>query len=346
MKKLSFWIRLVLSVGLIVFLLRIAHVRDMVTIVMHSDPVLLLIAYLLALGDRLLMAYKWNRLLRVKGIQISFLNAASLYLQTSFLGLCLPVPIGADAVRAYAVAKDNHKVGDVIASIVCERLLGFLALLVFALGSIILSLYTFRQTFFVAIWHVFWVLAFLLIMLLAVIYLSLNSTVVYGVQALLHKWHISVEQYWLGRKLKDIYQSYRSYQTNKDELAIFFGLSLLENMLPILVTYCLAVTFRVEVALLYFFILVLISLILIRLPFSVNGLGVQESVFVYFLGLIGVTSSQALLLGATGSIISILSILVGGVLYSMSGLRMRGANKTLQSYDSLEVSPQGSPGER
>ncbi|HEX2905623.1 MAG TPA: lysylphosphatidylglycerol synthase domain-containing protein, partial [Phototrophicaceae bacterium] len=181
--------------------------------------------------------------------------------------------------------------------------------------------------FFAGIWDFFWVLVILLVILLAVIYLSLNRAISLHLQGWLRGRHIHLEQYRLGRKLKEIYQSYQGYRQHKPALALFFVLSLAENLLPIWVNYCLALAFHLEVAPLYFFILVPISLVLIRLPISISGIGVQEGFFVYFLGLIGVANSPALLLGAAGNIIAILSILVGGVLYGISGLNMSAAAK-------------------
>ena len=148
MKKKYFWIRLIVSGGLIAFLFYSVDFSTVATIVSQSNIAYIVIAILIALGDRVFMAYKWNILLRAKAIRISLVELTGTYLTTTFLGLFLPATVGGDALRAYAVSKDGHNASDVISSIIVERALGFIALFVFVLAGI------FPQR---AIWFVKWI---------------------------------------------------------------------------------------------------------------------------------------------------------------------------------------------
>ena len=324
LKNKSLWFRLLLSVGLISFLFYSVDLQETLAILRRANVVLLLAALLVACGDRILMAYKWNILLKAKGINLSLVSVTGTYLITTFLGLFLPATVGGDALRAYAIAKDGHKGSDVVSSIIIERALGFLALFIFMLTSIILSIFVFGQSFFAGIWQLFWLFLVLFVASVAMIVLSMNETVLRQLGRLFEKWPAKIREHKIVRKLEEVYRSYRSFQANKVEVGLFLLLSLVENLFPLFWTYFLSLAFHIEIPLLYFFILIPIVLVLVRLPISLDGFGIQEGAFVYFLALIGIMRPEALLLGLASHILAIFSVLPGGVLYGFSGLSFHG----------------------
>jgi glycosyltransferase 2 family protein len=335
MKRMRLWIRWALSVGLIVFLFLTIDVRDLLDSLNRSRPIFFLVAYLIALGDRFMMAFKWSILLRANNINIPLLNITGTYVISTFLGLFLPATIGGDALRAYGVSRDGHKGAVVVSSIVIERVLGFLALFVFMLISVALSVFAFGSHFFDGIWQVFWLVFGLLAGLSLAIFVSLNESFAKRIGGWISDSRVGGPAFRspkLAGKLQEIYASYLAYQDRKPQLFVFFVLSLIENLFPLFWTYSLSLAFGIEVPLLYFFILVPIVLALVRLPISLDGFGLQEGAFVYFLGLIGVARPEALLLGLASHFLAILSVLPGGILYALGGL-------------TLHVEPEGRPEE-
>ena len=334
MKSFSFWLRLLFSVGLIAFLAYTVDLDEAVTIIARANPIHLLIALAFALGDRLIMAFKWNVLLKAKKIEIPLLDITGTYLITTFLGLFLPATVGGDALRAYAVCKDKHKVGDVVSSIIVERILGFMALFIFVLVSIVLSIFVFGQDFFEGVWNLFWIFLALLIGSIVFIVVSFNEKFLRYTKVLLNKRAGKLLEHKFAKKLIEIYDSYKGYQGNLLALGLFLGLSLIENLFPLFWTYFLALAFQIEIPLLYFFILIPIVLVLVRLPISLDGFGIQEGTFVYFLGLVGIMRPEALLLGLASHFLAIISVLPGGLLYSIRGLNFhvipsRHANESI-----------------
>lgn len=323
MKKKHLWIRLLLSGGLITFLFYTIDLQETYAILARSNYSFLAIAFLVAIGDRILMAYKWNILLRAKEIRIPLLNVTGTYLISTFLGLFLPATVGGDALRAYAVSSEGHKPSDIVSSIIIERALGFIALFIFVLVSIVLSIFVFGQNFFAGIWNLFWLFTGLLVVASGLIAISLNDTILRHLIRALERRNIKIREHGLVKKLETVYGSYRSFQNHVAHLGAFLLLSFVENLFPLFWTYILSLAFNIEVPLLYFFILIPIVLVLVRLPISLDGIGIQEGAFVYFLALIGVMKSEALLLGVASHILAILSVLPGGLLYSFSGLSFR-----------------------
>jgi glycosyltransferase 2 family protein len=323
MKKAWTWIRIFISIGLIAFLLFTVDFGDMTGRLRESNGYFLLAAFLAAIGDRLIMAYKWNILLRAKAINIPLRRVTGTYWISTFLGLFLPATVGADAIRAYAVSKGGQKGREIVSSIVIERIFGILALLIFVLISIVLSIFVFGQSFFENIWNLFGIILIVFVFLSVFIYISLNRSLLQKIYRFFEVRNPKLNgNKWVG-KLREIYQSYLAYQDHKKDLGVFLIWSFLENLFPIFWTYFLSLAFNIPVPLLYIFILVPIVLVLVRLPISIDGIGIKEGAFVYFLSLIGIPSSDALLLGIASHVLAIISILPGGVLYGFNGLGVR-----------------------
>jgi glycosyltransferase 2 family protein len=323
MKKAWVWIRIFISVGLIAFLLYTVDFGDISGSLAESNGYYLLAALLVALGDRLIMAYKWNILLRAKSIHLPLMRVTGTYLISTFLGLFLPATVGGDAIRAYAVSKGGHKGRDIVSSIVVERIFGIFALLIFVLIGIVLSIFVFGESFFASIWTLFGVVLVFFLFLAALTYVSLNRSLLQSIFRFFVRGNSKISaNKWVG-KLREIYQSYLAYQEHKKELLIFLVWSFVENLFPIFWTYFLSLAFNIPVPLLYLFILEPIVLVLVRLPISFDGIGIKEGAFVYFLSLIGIPPSDALLLGIASHVLGVISMLPGGVLYGLNGLGVR-----------------------
>jgi uncharacterized protein (TIRG00374 family) len=243
----------------------------------------------------------------------------------------LPATIGGDTLRTYAVTRDGYSMADVISSIIVERLLGFIALFFFVLFSITLSIAVFGESFFQGIETLFWLFGGLFVCSVAAVYLSLNRPALHWLRGRLARWPVDWISNKFTGKINEVYSSYVTYQGKSGTIIVFILLSLCENLFPLFWTYFLALAFRIEVPLLYFFILVPIVLVLVRLPISLDGLGIQEGAFVYFLALIGIAHSEAFLLGVASHILGILSVLPGGVFYGVGGLGLNSSIYTRSS---------------
>lgn len=330
-KKHMTWIRLVLSIALIAVLFFTLDRDEILEIGSRASIPMLLAAFAFAFGDRILMAYKWNILLRAKNIRVSTVSVTGIYLTSTFLGIFLPATVGADALRGFAISRRGHSGADVISSIVVERIVGLLALLVFVIIGFFLSVWLIGQEFLDNIWSVVGLVAFVLAFVGGLVVLSMNRKLIHGILSLVTRKKAGDTESRITRKINDIYDSYRDYQDRPGVLVTFLLLSFLENMFPILWTYFLAQAFGIDIPLPFYFVLVPIILVLVRIPISLDGFGVQEGGFVYILSLIGIVSSEAFLLGASSHLLAIISVLPGGVLYAFGGLSLRKEQKAAES---------------
>ena len=99
LRRLDLPLRLGVSFGLVAFVLWRAGLGDVVAILGRISLAGGAVVILLHTGDRLLMVYKWRRLLLAKGVDVGFGEAARAYYVASFASIFLPLTIGADVVR-------------------------------------------------------------------------------------------------------------------------------------------------------------------------------------------------------------------------------------------------------
>ena len=78
--------------------------------------------------------WRWLLLLRAAGMKVSVRDVTRLFLVSSFVGSFLPAGVGGDAARAWGLSQLTTKLGDALASVVVDRVLGVLALA--AMGAV------------------------------------------------------------------------------------------------------------------------------------------------------------------------------------------------------------------
>lgn len=332
MKRLFFWGRVLLGAGLLGWLFYTTDFEELKAAIGRASPLLLIIAYLIGVVDRVLMAYKWNLLLRAQKIYLSLLNATVTYLTSTFLGLFLPSTVGGDAIRAFAVAKFGYSAADATSTIVLERALGMLALMFLVVASIVAGGILIGAAYLADLQDLLLVVGGMGLIGLLIISVSLSakfrSWLTDKVQKRFGK--ITAEtsasskrSSKITRFLAQLDTSYSQFQHKKSLLVLFFGLSLVENLFPIGWSYILAMAFQLQVSLLDCFVVVPSVLILRRLPISIDGIGIHQTAFVYLLSLTGVPEAQGLLLGIVTHLLATLLVLPGGLFYMLTGFEVK-----------------------
>ena len=134
---MKFWLRITLSIALVVVLFTyVVDGREVVSILHRFETKYLLLAIIVVTLDRVLMTFKWTLLLRAQGYRLPLLQGVMIYCTSMVWGLALPTTVGADAIRAVMVTKRGFNGTDVVTSIVIERMVGFVLALALGLVSL------------------------------------------------------------------------------------------------------------------------------------------------------------------------------------------------------------------
>ena len=279
-RALSLALRLTVSLGLLALLgLVVAEPRDLLSRLSSMRLPMLAAAFLLTAGDRMLMAFKWWILLRARGIAMPLVAAIRAYFASSFAGLFLPVTLGADAVRL--LTSRQYGTAEITASIVVERTVGAVSVVVVALGGCALIAGTLANVAFRPI-------------VLAIS--AVGAAVALGFAASLWvatRWAEHPQATAAPSALRKVAAAYAAYARHPGALTAFFTLSILESLVPALVAFVVARGLDLDAPLRLFISAIPVALMVARLPVSLGGFGVQEASFVYLSGLLGMGRSDA-----------------------------------------------------
>jgi len=303
----KYFLQLGLSIVLVVLIFVVSGVRpsEIWVAVAKVDVVLLLpIVFAIIVFDRVLMSYKWNILLRSRGIDISLFTNIRIYWTATFIGSALPSTIGADIVRTYTLATSNHDASKVLGSVVVERILGFGAVALMALLFL-----PFAAAQHAELWIAMGIVALSLVGMVFLCFILLNPT--------LTSWIRRPISRLIGERLAalsaDIYRGFADFKDRPDVLFVFFLLTLLETLIPVILAVILARSLGIQEGWIMLAALVPLVLFIIRLPIALSGIGVIEWSYVYLYGIIGMSRHEALSLGILMDVVGIVITLIGAV---------------------------------
>jgi glycosyltransferase 2 family protein len=118
-------LQVLLSGGIIAFLLWRIDLGQTVDVLRESDYIYVAASLALFLGTTWLMAWRWWVLLRARGIDESYGWLVRMYFVSYAAGQVLPTAVGGDAVRIIEHARRRPRVTATAAgAVVMERILG------------------------------------------------------------------------------------------------------------------------------------------------------------------------------------------------------------------------------
>jgi uncharacterized protein (TIRG00374 family) len=298
-------LRIALSIALIVALLvYVVDMREMVRIIGEFDPLYLLLALGAVTLDRMLMTYKWTVLLHAQGHRLPLFPGVAIYCASMMWGMALPATVGADAIRAAMTAKRGFSGADVVASIVIERMVGFV--LALALGLVSLSVLRALDVLGPKYDFALWLGAAALVAAVAVLLASMNERFVGRVVGWLPQRMLQSKPFeYLGK----FTAAYHSLGAARSAIAKFAALTVVEQLVAIVFPWMIALGLGVPADLWLMLGVLPIAGLISRLPISVDGWGVYESVFVGLMLLAGISAEAALAIAIAGRVLQVLAFL-------------------------------------
>ncbi|MCB0964053.1 MAG: flippase-like domain-containing protein [Acidimicrobiales bacterium] len=271
-------------------------------------------ALLLTLAGVVLSAVRWSAVLDALGLHAPFKRLLSLYFAGQFMGNVLPSTIGGDALRVSRLSKDNGEPPTTFASVVLERLTGWVVLPAITLVGLAVNpgLRELGRASAIA----FATAAGTLVLLVVVLTLTFLTNS--GIEERLEhndgwKRFTTAVRFGLHRLRHEPAATARILATGLAYQLILIGSALMAAR-------ALGMPAGVgPTALLAFVPAVLIAQVL---PISISGLGVREGLFVLFLQPLDVPQSQAIALGLLLYVLNLVVSLLGAPAFAV-GQRVR-----------------------
>lgn len=304
-------LRIAISLALLAVLLIAIDVDEAVTLITRADPVFLLIMLLLALGDRVLSAYRWWMLLPA-GPGVTFARVQRLVFVSSFLGHFMPGAVGVEITRAYGFVRTTKDLGRALSSLLVERVLAMIVLVLLVLFGLLLSPPD--------------LLPAAIPPLAAIGFVSLVS----GMALLMAGWFRrftftllpGAALAPLRTKLGEVYDALDTYRSQPGRMAWAAAVALVFQLGGVAISLVGAWALGSELGIVPFLVIVPTVAFLTFLPISIGGLGVRELGFVSLFGLVGMSPAMAFSLGFLVYVVSMLAVLPGAWLYWRRGLAL------------------------
>lgn len=316
MRKPSTWIRIVVSLGLLVLLLWQVGGQNTLTRLRQMDPLnfsLALALYLVGIGLR---AWRWQGLLTALQHRIRLSRLTELYFVGTFFNNMLPTGIGGDVVRVYEVAKDGVGGAAAASSVLVDRATGLITLMATALVTLGVAV-ALRPG--------------LVAPSVAGVIVLVSAGVLAGTLAMMGAdtlrrllGRVGFLAQWLDKPgVRRFAQSFAAYRGSALSQALL--LSTVFNFQLIATNYFLGAGLHIntlmDTPLLYYLLFIPIISFVLSLPISVAGLGAREAAYVALFSSVGAPADQALALSLAFYAVNVLTGAVGGVLYLIGGFR-------------------------
>src|SRR6266511_1531156 len=309
----SRWLRVVVSAVLLAVLVTRIHPEDLLPERRHFSTLAFLVAGLVITGlGIVLSAWRWQRVLDVFDVRVPLRTLTKHYFAGQFVGNVLPSTIGGDVVRVSRGATTTGSGSVSFASVVLERLTGFIALpvLVF-LGFLFRPSLLDSDHAWIAL-----AIAFGTLVLLAVILVLAGHPKLAGRFAERENWvrfigavHVGIDR--LRHQPRDAFGVLAAavvYQVSV-VAAVYCAVQALGISIP----NAAVVAFVAAVAMAQ------------TVPVSVCGLGVREGMLVLLLHPLGVSTSSAVALGLFWYAMLLVVSLLGAPAFAL-GQRVKQAS--------------------
>lgn len=297
-------IKIGIAVGLTAYLLWQSDPAKVAETTARADWRWLLLAVGLVIVDRGLMAWRWMALLDDSAGLPPARRLLRIFFVSTFLGTFLPGGIGGDAVRAWSLSRENVAGSRALASVLMDRLLGTIGLVLLAAAGIFTAASVLPDG------------ALTIAVVMAALGCLGASMLVYSrtLESLLQR---------LARQLparlmvpaSRLVVAIRAYSTRHAALVGVLILSVAVNVLRVLQAYTLGQSLALEAPLFAYAAFVPIIVLVMQLPISIYGLGTTQLAFGWFFSRVGTTEPEAFALSVLFLGLGLVGALPGGLLY-------------------------------
>jgi uncharacterized protein (TIRG00374 family) len=317
---LSFLAKAAVSIALIWYLLSITEFSAVIASLTSASPFWLVLAFITLILGKIITSYRWQVLLRAQEIDIPLRFLIGSVFVGQFFNSFLPTTIGGDAMRAYdtaALSKDSTKS---VVSVIADRMIGVFALALLAILALLVGWAGNQDVSF-------YVVPVLLVFLLcsAGVLLVFNERLYNVMDRLLN----STRMIKVARLLEEAHHSFQMLKEAPRILFVAFLASLLLQINVILFYYLIGLSLNLGVSFLYFAMIVPVALVVLLVPFSINGIGIREGIFVYLLTGLGVENKDAIALSWISFGLMLTQGIIGGIIFALRGVKFGDSKSSI-----------------
>ena len=284
-RTLLLLVKLVLSAGLLVYLLTSVDLSDILSHVIEGDHWLIAVAVLIYGTVVILSTVRWKILLDALGATTRFSKLCQSYMVATFFNNVLPSNVGGDVVRVRDAAKaaGSHTASLTVA--VLDRVIGFVALYFIASTAFLIGGPMVRGL----------AGARVILLGLTAIFIVLGAVFLRSgmVTAVIER--IGLRRFpWAYERFESVQSAVNSYRAKKKAVLEAFGLSLVLQFLGVCYFFTVARALKIPLDFEACLLMVPLCTLIQAIPISFNGWGLREGVYVVYFNQVGLPRESAL----------------------------------------------------
>ncbi|MDD4954164.1 MAG: lysylphosphatidylglycerol synthase transmembrane domain-containing protein [Candidatus Omnitrophica bacterium] len=307
-KIFSILSRVAISAALLFFVFRQVDEKALLGTLKNVNLPLLVLAFLIFFLVYLLCIFRWQMLLKALGIHLPLKRVIISASGGYFFSLFLPSTIGGDLMRSIDLAAHTKKTHEVIATVVLDRLSGFVGLVLLALLSLLFGWrYTQDKSVLLSI-------GMITLVLVGILFTIFNSFVYSKISKLLR----SPGAGKIRQLLTDLHDELHYFKHHKKVIVYNLFFSVLVQIMPPLSFYAAALALGLKINIIYFFVFLPIIGAITLLPISLGGLGLRDATTIYFFAQIGVSRDLAFAMSLLNFFFVLIYGIIGGLIYALT----------------------------
>jgi glycosyltransferase 2 family protein len=310
-KRLTDLLKVLISLGLVALLLKEIGFQQTLSVFARANAWFLLAALGLYLLGIVIKTFRWQVLLDALGIPVAFWELVALNFIGFLFNNILPSGIGGDVVKMYELSKDSRRGAESVNAVFVDRVVGLivaqaLAIIAAGLGFRLIS----HGVLLITVGLFVASLVFMWVLVQRPLWEGILDRLTF-----LRKWKQGA---WDAR-IRRLFGAFQGY----DRAAILksVAVSVVFNVTLVMSNYCVALALHQNISMAYFWVYVPITSIITMIPVSLNGLGLREMGYVALFTQAGVAREVAFSMSLTIYSFTVISGLVGGVIYIVRGAR-------------------------
>ena len=299
---LSLLLRVGVSVGILFYLFRKIDTASVFVLLKQADFHVLYLVAIAYLSTNLILFLRWLILMKGLDLRVPLKGVVVYFFIGLFFNLFLPSSTGGDIIKIFGVCKFTLQKAKVVASVVLDRLCGFMAIVIVAFFSFVFGHRVVNDlSMLVAIGVMAVVSSSIMVILFNEKLYSFGCRIFNRIPK-------------IKNKLMDLH--YDIVLLKDKPMAIIWAvlISCLAQVILALTWFLIARALQQNIPMVYFLIFIPIICVVSSFP-SIGGLGTSEAAAVYLFSKAGVPSAAALSFSLINRIFTWAMGLIGGVVY-------------------------------
>ncbi len=292
----------ILFIALLFYLMR-GDFPEILHALRNVDRPLFAWGFLICFSTALILARRLQLIFIAEDVPIKMSDALNLTFVGYFFNNFLPTSVGGDIVKAMCAARITGVPVKSVTSVLMDRILGLFTFILIPSVSFLFFLKKINNPWVPVLIYSFLAVAVFFFMLL------FNRKIARQFRWI--EWFLNY--FRLGKKIRKIYEGMHNFKKHKGVIVQVMVLSIVGQSVNIFAVYLMALALGARANPVYFFLLVPIVHLMSMVP-SLNGLGIRESAYTYFLApFIG--KENAFAIGILWLAVLFLLSLIGGIIY-------------------------------